>query len=163
METKDKKEVVNYYTIETRDFRSGVPESYWDWDEIDRKNTLDEATAEYNRQFAVRNTIRLVQVTHTTIAQSCLIPKFISDFEQSLDKTRKHVYDYLAEFLKTRECLGYSCDIPIANDEVVTELSLSNDGRTIKVSLYSRDTPIKLSQLSIEDQLIILEEVVKNQ
>lgn len=157
METKDKKEVVNYYTIETRDFRSETPEeSYWDWDEISRKDSLDKATVEYEKQLATHETLRLVQVTHTTIAQFCKAPKIISEFEQSLNETSKYIYDYLVTFLKTRERRHYVCYIPIANDEVVTELSLSNDGQTIQVSLYFRDTPLKLSQLSIEDQLIII-------
>lgn len=41
METKDKKEVVNYYTIETQDSNSRIPEdNYEDWDEISSSKSL---------------------------------------------------------------------------------------------------------------------------
>lgn len=44
METKDKKDVVNYI-IETHDFNFGIPMDDG-WNEIDCKGTLDEAKAE---------------------------------------------------------------------------------------------------------------------
>lgn len=167
METKDKKDVVNYI-IETHDFNSGVPMDDG-WAEIDCKGTLDEARAEYVKQLATHGTLRIVQETRTIISQFYKAPKFICDFERSSKETSMYIHDYLVTFLKN---LGYQedpkrryyvCNILIANAEVVTELSLSNDGQTIRVSLYSRDTPIKLSQLSIEDQITIFKAVIKNQ
>lgn len=160
METKDEKAVVNYI-IETHDYNSGVPMD-GSWDEIDCKGTLEEARAEYEKKLTTYDTLRIVRETRTTITQSCKVQKLTSELEQNLNEVSKRVHDYLVKFF---EDLGhqedperryYVCDIPIMNDEVVTELSLSNDGQTIQVSLYSRDTPLKLSWLSIEDQLIII-------
>lgn len=160
METKDKKDVVNYI-IETHDDNSGVPMDDC-WDEIDCKGTLEEARAEYEKKLTTYDTLRIVRETRTVIAQSCKVQKLTSELEQSLNEVSKHIHDYLVTFF---EDLGYQedperqyyvCDIPIMNGEVVTELSLSNDGQTIQVSLYSRDTPLKLNWLSIEDQLIII-------
>lgn len=149
------------YIIETHDFNSGVPMDDG-WDEISHKGSLCEANAEYEKQLATHDTLRIVRETRTIIAQFCRAPKIISEFEQSLNETSKYIYDYLVTFLKTRECPCYSCDIQIANGDAVNELSLSNDGLTIKVSLYSRNTPLKLSQLSIEDQLTIVKAVAEN-
>lgn len=96
METKNKKEVVSYL-IETHDFNSGVPEDNY-WDEIDCKGSLDEAKAEYEKQLATHDTLRLVRETRTIIKQSCKaseLPKFISEIEQSLDEVSKRVHDCL--------------------------------------------------------------------
>ena len=161
METKDKKDVVNYI-IETHDFNSGVPMDD-DWDEIDCKGTLEEAKAEYEKQLATHDTLRVVRETRTVITQSYKVPKFVSEFEQSLNEASKRIHDYLATFLKIKKSLSYGCDIQIANGEAATELSLSNDGQTIKVSLYQRSIPVRLGQLSIEDQITILKAVIENQ
>ncbi len=163
METKDKKSVVTYYSIETRDLRPGIfEEDYWDWDEIDCKNTLDEAKAAYEKQLTTSSTLRLVQVTRTTIVQSYKTPKFIGDLERNLNETRENVYDCLVAFLKTVGHQDYTCAIPIAHGDTVTELSLDYGNRTIWVRVCSRDTPLDLSQLSIEDQLTILKAVPEN-
>ena len=150
------------YIIETHDFNSGVPTDDG-WDEINCKGSLCEANAEYVKQLATHDTLRIVRETRVIIAQFCKAPKIISEFEQSLNETSKYIYDYLVTFLKTREHSCYSCDIQIANGDAVNELSLSNDGQTIKVSLYWQDMSIKLSQLSIEDQLTIVKAVAENQ
>lgn len=150
------------YIIETHDPNSGVLGDDG-WDEITCKGSLCEAQAEYEKQLATHDTLRIVRETRVIIAQFCKVPKIISEFEQSLNETSKYIYDYLVTFLKTRECPYYSCDIQITNGEAVTELSLSNDDLTIKVSSYQQDIPIKLSQLSIEDQLTIVKAVAENQ
>ena len=67
METKDKKEVVNY-VIETHDFNSGVLMDDG-WDEIDCKGSLDGAKAEYEKQLAKHGTLRIVKETRTVITQ----------------------------------------------------------------------------------------------
>lgn len=54
METKDKKDVVNYI-IETHDDNSGVPVDNG-WDEIYCEDSLDKAKAEYERQLATHDT-----------------------------------------------------------------------------------------------------------
>lgn len=69
METKDKKDVVNYI-IETHDFNSGTIEDNL-WTEIGRKDALDEAKVLYEKLLTTHDTLRLVQETHTIIAQSC--------------------------------------------------------------------------------------------
>lgn len=167
METKDKKEVVNY-VIETHDFNSGVPMDDG-WDEIDCKGTLDKALDEYEKQLAKHDTLRIVKETRTIITQSYNVPKFVGELEQSLKGAEERVHDYLVKFF---EDLGYQedperryyvCDIPIANGEAVTKLSLSYDNQTIEVRLYWHDIPVKLSSLSIEDQLTIVKAVTKNQ
>ena len=79
----NKKSVVTYYAIETRDFRPKTSkESYWDWDEIGRKDTLDEANAEYEKQLAMYDTLRLVKVIHTTIVRTCKAPRFTGGLDQ---------------------------------------------------------------------------------
>lgn len=98
METKDKKDVVNYI-IETHDLNSGVPMDSG-WDEIDCKGTLEEARAEYEKKLTTYDTLRIVRKTRTIMAQSCKVQKLTNELEQSLNEVRKRVHDYLVTFLE---------------------------------------------------------------
>lgn len=166
METKDKKSVANYYTIETRDLRSGTPEwCYWDWDEIDRRDNLDEAKAEYEKRLATHDTLRLVQVTFTTVAQSYKTPRFIGELEQSLNEVEERIYKYLVKFLKNVDLQDYTCDIQLTNGDMVTEMILDADREAIEVVICGPDEhySCELGLLSTEDRLTILKAVAENQ
>lgn len=67
METKDKKDVVNYI-IETHDFNPGVPMDDG-WNEIDCKGTLEEARARYVKLLAKYGPLRIVKETRIVISQ----------------------------------------------------------------------------------------------
>lgn len=151
------------YIIETHDFNSGVPGDDG-WDEINCKGSLCEAQAEYEKQLATHDTLRIVRETRTIIAQFCKVPKIIGELEQNINEVSKRIHDYLATFLKTRERQCYSCDIQLTDGDAVNELSLSNDGQTIEVIIYGRNDyyPRDLNQLSIEDQLTIIKAAAEN-
>lgn len=164
METKDKKQVASYYTIETRDLRSGThPEDYWDWDEIDRRENFDDAKAKYEKQLATRDTLRLVKVTFTTVAQFYKTPRFLGELEQSLNETRERIREYLVNFLKNVSLQDYLCDIQLTYGDIVTEMVLDVDHETIKVVIWAHDDSYsrELGQLSVEDQLTILKAVAE--
>ena len=89
METKDKKDVVNYI-IETHDFNPISEGPYWDeancrcsleedpyWDEITCKSSLEEARAEYVKLLAKYDTLRIVQETRTVVSQFYKTPKSV--------------------------------------------------------------------------------------
>ena len=164
METKDKKEIVMYYTIETQDSNSRIPEdNYEDWDEISSCKSLDAAKAEYGRQLATHDTLRLVQVTRTTITQSYKARKFISELEQGLKGVEEHIRECLVKFLKNADCRDYFCNIQLTNGDTLTEMTFDIDHETMEVIIYGRDNGYskELSQLSIEDQLTILKVVAE--
>lgn len=166
METKDKKLVANYYTIETRDFRSGTPElNYWDWDEIGSRDSLDDAKAEYKKQLAAHDTLRLVQVTFTTIEQSYKTPRFISELKQSLNEVNRRVREYLIKFLKNVGIQDYPCAIQLTNGDRASELILDNSRRAIEVVIWGPDGYYsrELGLLSTEDKLAILNAIAENQ
>lgn len=178
METKDKKDVVNYI-IETHDFSPITEGPYWDeinggssldedpyWVKIGCKKDLEEARAEYVKQLANYGTLRIVQETRTVMSQFYDTPKIISEinkFEQGLKEVEKHIPDYICDyfvvFFGELRCRSYVCDIPIMNDKTVTELSLSDDDQIVRVQLDYQNTPLELSSLSIEDQIIIFKAV----
>ena len=151
------------YIIETQDFNSGVPMDDC-WDEIDCKGTLEEAEAEYQRQLATHDTLRIVQETRTVIAQFCKAPKFIGELEQSLNEVSKRVHDYLVTVLKNTANQDYFCDIQLTNGDMLTEMVLDIDHEAIEVIIYGHNDycPCDLSKLSIEDQLIIIKAVDEN-
>ena len=152
------------YIIETHDFNSGVPTDDG-WDEINCKGSLCEAQAEYEKQLATHDTLRIVRETRTVIAQFCKAPKIISEFEQSLNETSKYIYDYLVTFLKNTANRDYFCDIQLTDGNMLTEMILDIDGLTIEVIIYGCNDyyPRNLNQLSIEDQLTIVKAVAENQ
>ena len=161
MESKDKKDVVNYI-IETHDFNSGNLEDNL-WTEIGRKDALDEAKAAYTKLLATHDTLRLVQETHTIIAQSCKAQKLIDELEQSLNEITEKAYNYLVTFLETVGSQYYSCNIRLTNDNKVVEMVLNNRPQSIKVIMFTHNKrrSCDLCQLSIKDQITILKAVTK--
>lgn len=151
------------YIIETHDFNSGVPMDDG-WDEIGCKGTLEEARAEYVKQLATHNTLRLVQETRTVIAQFCKAPEFIGELEQNINEVSKRIHDYLVTFLKNTANQDYFCDIQLTDGNMLTEMILDIDGLTIEVIIYGCNDyyPRDLNQLSIEDQLTIIKAVAEN-
>ena len=151
------------YIIETHDSNSGVPGDNG-WDEINRKGSLCEAQAEYEKQLATHDTLRIVRETRTIIAQFCKAPKIIGELEQNINEVSKRIHDYLATFLKTRERQCYSCDIQLTDGNMLTEMILDIDHEAIEVIIYGHNDyyPRDLNQLSIEDQLTIVKAVAEN-
>ena len=155
--------MTGYYVIETRDFRSSEPEyCFWDWDEVGRKDNLEEAQAEYKQLLAKHDTLRLVQVTFTTIEQSYKTPRFISELEQSINEVEDNIRKHIIEFLKTVDLNDYPCNIRLAGGYVVTELILDYDRGLVEV-LFTGPSgsheSSELSDFSAKEQLAILKAV----
>ena len=161
MESKDKKDVVNYI-IETHDFNSGNLNDN-QWDEIVCRSSLDEAKAAYTKLLATHDTLRIVQETHTIIAQSCKAQKLIDELEQSLNEVTEKAYNYLVTFLETVDSQFHSCDIQLTNDTKVVEMALDDISQSIKVIMFTHNKRCSydLRQLSIKDQITILKAVTK--
>lgn len=157
----NKKDVVNYI-IETHDFNSGVPEDPY-WDEISCRSSLEEARAEYQRQLATHDTLRLVQVTRRTIAQYCNSQKFIGELERGLKGAEECIRKYLAIRILKEIGQNYFCDIQLTNGDTLTEMRFDIDHDTIEAIMYGPNKYYsrELSQLSIEDQLTILKTVTE--
>lgn len=164
METKDKKAVVSYYTIETQDFNSRISEdNYEDWAEISSCKSLDAAKAEYGRQLATHDTLRLVQVTRITIEQSHKAKKFIGELKQSLRGIDEHIRVYLIRFFKNTDSWDHFCNIPLTNGDTITEIIFNNDHDTLEFIIHGPEGTYykELHQLFIEDQLIVLEAITE--
>lgn len=161
MESKDKKDVVNYI-IETHDFNSGNLDDNL-WDEIGCKSSYDEAKVLYEKLLTTHDTLRLVQETHTIIAQSCKAQKLIDELEQSLNEVTEKTYNYLVTFLETVDSQYYSCDIRLTNGNKVVEMVLNNRPQSIEVIMFTHNKRCSydLRQLPIKDQITILKEVTK--
>lgn len=161
MKTKDEKDVVSY-SIETHDFNSGNLEDNL-WTEIGRKDALDEAKVLYTKLLATHDTLRIVQETHTIIAQFCKARKLIDELEQSLNEITEKAYNYLVTFLETVDSQYYSCDIRLTNGNKVVEMVLNNRPQSIEVIMFTHNKRCScdLRQLSIKDQITILKEVTK--
>lgn len=163
METKNKKDVVSYI-IETNDFNSEVPEDNYEyWDEISCRSSLEEARAEYVKQLATHNTLRLVQETRTVISQFYDPPRIIDELERGLKGAEERIRKYLTTRILKEIGQDYFCNIQLTNGDTLTEIIFDIDRKAIEAIIYGPDECYskELSQLSIEDQLTILKAVAE--